>query len=444
MTSGHEVEEVVDAVSELLHRRIGLRPEPDLRGRLRRCIRDAALGQGQDLSTFLDTLFVDGEALQGLVNRVTVQETAFFRHPEQFELLVRQILPGLDPPVTAWSAACANGQEAFSLAMLLEEEGIDGRVIATDLSTDALKRTNAARYSARELSGLSADRIARHLSRDGDAWLVNDTIRRRVSTLQHNLIQPIPHEVRACQVIFCRNVLIYFSPDRASAFLDQVADALPTASLFLGGAETIWQLTDRFETVRSGDAFSYRRRADVTRSRRDPHRREGSPDHQSSPAAVFSGGRPGGVRDTAWPPPKARRPATPRAGANANPVDTSRSPARSTPAVSAPPPAAADDLDPAVLLARAGQQASAIGDVQAAVVAFRKCAYLAPADPMAHLHLALALDSAGDQRSALRAYAAARHALTLTDPAQIDDAIGGYTTADLIRLLDSKQKVIAP
>lgn len=443
MTSGPEVEAVVDRVSDLLHRRIGLRPEPDLRGRLRRCLRDAALGRGQDLSTYLDTLMADGEALQGLVNSVTVQETAFFRHPGQFELLVRQILPGLNPPVTFWSAACANGQEAFSLAMLLEEDGIAGRVIASDLSTDALKRTKTARYRARELSGLSADRIAAHLSRDGDEWLINDTIRRRVSTLQHNLLRPIPHEVRGCQVIFCRNVLIYLSPEHARAFLDQVADALPEVSLFLGGAETMWQLTDRFETVRSGDAFSYRRRADVTRSRGVQHIRDGTSDHPSSRAAA-SPGRPDSIRGMPRPAPKGRQTARPGTGAAASPADTSRSPVRSTPAASAPPAAAADRLDPAVLLARAGQRASAIGDAQAAVVAFRKCAYLAPADPLAHLHLALALDSAGDQPSALRAYAAARHALTQSAPAQIDDAIGGYSTADLIRLLDSKMKVIAP
>ena len=157
--------------------------------------------------------------LQGLLNRVTVQETAFFRHPEQFEVLARDVLPTLPRPVKIWSAGCANGQEPFSLAMLLEEQGIAGSVIGTDLSTTALQRTVAARYVTRELSGLSPRRIARHLTRTRDSWQINPAIRGRVRTLYHNLLDPLPLEVQSCQVIFCRNVLIYLSPDHTRAFL---------------------------------------------------------------------------------------------------------------------------------------------------------------------------------------------------------------------------------
>jgi chemotaxis methyl-accepting protein methylase len=428
-----EIEAAVDRVSQLLHQRIGLRPEPALLGRLRRCIRDDAPGRGQDLDTYLDTLLVDGEGLQSLLNRVTVQETAFFRHPEHFELLAREILPTLVPPVTLWSAACANGQEAFSLAMLLEEGGINGRVIATDLSTKALQRTSAARYSSRELSGLSRDRIARHLTRDGDAWIINSNIRARVSSLQHNLLHPVPKQVRACQVIFCRNVLIYFSHDHASAFLDQVADALPAASLFLGAAESMWQLSNRYETVRWGHTFSYRPRADITK-----------PDDQSSHTVELSHNHPRTFRDTGRPAPVHQQTARPRTRIVPRPADTTRFSARPATVPPQPPPVPPSDVASAVALARAGQQASAAGDVQAAVVAFRKYAYLAPHDPMAHLHLGLALESAGDQPSARRAYAVARHALDQTDPADVHHATEGYTTADLIRLLDSKQQAVTP
>ena len=131
----------------LLHQRIGLRPDPTLRGRLHRAIREELHDGGQDAATYLDSLADGGDALQALLNRVTVQETAFFRHPEQFEVLAREVLPTLPQPVKIWSAGCANGQEAFSLAMLLEEQGIDGSVVGTDLSTTALQRTVAARYS---------------------------------------------------------------------------------------------------------------------------------------------------------------------------------------------------------------------------------------------------------------------------------------------------------
>jgi chemotaxis protein methyltransferase CheR len=426
MTGRDDMELVENRVAELLHRRIGLRPEENLRGRLRRCIRDDASARGQDLDAYLATLLADDHVLQGLFDRVTVQETAFFRHPEQFELLAREILPPISGPVTIWSTACANGQEAFSLAMVLEEHGIDGRVIATDLSTKALARTNAARYQRRELTGLSPQHTARHLTREGGYWRVNDNIRARVSTLQHNLLDAIPKQANSSQVIFCRNVLIYFSAEHARAFLNQLADGLPEATLFLGGAETIWQLSDRYDTVRSGDAFSYRRRADTTEPVR-PRPRAVAPEVVVFPPTDVVIKRTVAARLSA---PTVTRP----------PVSAT-APVAARPPVGTPPSRPDHDVVAAAALARAGQLASAAGDVQAAVVAFRKCAYLAPGDPIAHLHLGLALESAGDPASARRAYAAARHVLTQTGSADVDDVAEGYTTAELVRFLDSKQVV---
>ncbi len=259
MTSSRAPEAAVERVADILLHRIGLRPDPTLRGRLHRAIREELHEHGQDVTAYLANLAGGGEALQGLLNRVTVQETAFFRHPEQFEVLARDVLPMLPRPVRIWSAGCANGQEAFSLAMLLEEQGIDGCVIGTDISTAALHRTAAGRYLTRELSGLSHHRIARHLRPTADGWQMNAAIRDRVSALHHNLLDPLPPKVRSCQVIFCRNVLIYLSPEHARTFLDRIADTFPASTvLFLGAAETIWQVTDRFKAVAIGDTFVYR------------------------------------------------------------------------------------------------------------------------------------------------------------------------------------------
>lgn len=430
MNSTQELDSVVERVSQLLHRHIGLRPEPGLRGRLGRCIRDGAADRGQDLRAYLDTLLVCSEARQSLFNRVTVQETAFFRHPEHFGLLAREILPTLARPVTIWSAACSTGQEAFSLAMLLEEHGVDGCVIATDVSTEALQRTGAGRYNTGELGGLSPERIACHLTRDGNAWVFKSNVRDRVGTFQHNLLNPVPSQVQACQVTFCRNVLIYLSPDYARAFLDKLADALPAATLFLGAAETIWHLSDRYETVRSGDTFSYRPRADDT-----------GPDGASSRSLDPSSRPRRRIRHPVRPGPARDYTTTPVTGAVPDHVGASRLSASRGTVPSPRPPAPTGHASSAVLLAEVGERASAVGDSQAAVVAFRKCAYLEPHDPLAHLHLGLALESAGDQPSARRAYAAARHALTQVGSGPIDLATEGYTTADLIRLLDSKVAV---
>jgi chemotaxis protein methyltransferase CheR len=411
VTSSGAAETVEDRVAGLLLERIGLRPEPTVRGRLHRAIRDELHRGDHDAATYLHSLAEGGDALQALLNRITVQETAFFRHPEQFEVLVRDVLPFLPQPVKIWSAGCANGQEPFSLAMVLEEQGIAGSVIGTDLSTTALQRTAAARYATRELSGLTAGRIARHLTRTKEGWRIKDGIRRRVRCAHHNLLDPLPPEVRSSQVIFCRNVLIYLSSDHSRAFLRRLADTFPpTTAVFLGAAETIWQVSDRFRAVPAGDTYIHRQ--------------------VSAPGAVAMvrashGGQPA-AGTTPTDPARRQEQVAPAAVLRGR---------RAVPTADDPPAAG-----PVELLTQVGQDASAAGDFGAAIIAFRKCAYLAPADPLAQLHLGLALDAAGDGPSAQRAYAAARHALLNADPAHVIAGIEGYASAELRSLLDAKQR----
>jgi chemotaxis protein methyltransferase CheR len=417
MTGSQAMETIVDKVADLLAERIGLRADPTLRGRLRRAVRDEAAASGHALATYFDTVLLGGDAQQSLLNRVTVQETAFFRHPEHFEVLARDLLPTLPRPVTIWSAGCANGQEAFSLAMLLEEQYIDGRVIATDLSTAALQRTTEARYSGRELSGLSAERIAIHTTPTGNSRQVNRVIRERVTALRHNLLDPLPTEVLSSQVVFCRNVLIYLSPEHARAFLDRIAGALPTTSpLFLGAAETIWQVSDRFKAIPTGDTFLYRQAVGAAGAARPaPPRRTGATRSRVESAV--------GSRRVVTPDRADPRPPRPVTRPLINAPNSSRGEA-----------GAVDEL------ANLAQNAIAAGDYHAAVVAFRKCAYLAPHDPLPKLNLGLALQAVGDERSAQRAYAAARRALLDADPAHGIDGIDGIAAGELIRLLDAKQR----
>lgn len=412
MTTSHALETVVDTVAELLNLRIGLRPDPTLRGRLRRAIREEASRHGQDPSAYVESLVADRGVLQGLMNQVTVQETGFFRHREQFDVLADDLLPEIAPRVRIWSAACSNGQEAYSLAMLLEEADIDGVVIATDLSTAALQRTSAARYARRELAGVSAERLARHFVQDGDKWQVNESVRRRVTTLHHNLLDPLPPEVLGCQVVFCRNVLIYLSPDQVRIFLDRIADDLaPSATLFVGAAETIWQVTPRFEAVRQGNAFFYRRRES------EPAPRNLTVDRPNQPVETRQRRRD--------------RAESPRSG-----TLTAR-PDRRFPSstVSASPPSTSE----IAALEKTAQEAVAAGDHDAAIVAFRKCAYLQPHDPLAQLHLGLALEAAGEADAATRAFGAARQALADAGADLSLEGLEGYTVAELIRLLDSKR-----
>jgi chemotaxis protein methyltransferase CheR len=422
MTSEVALETAVDQVGDLLDTRIGLRPQSTLRGRLRRSIRDEATASGEDLEGYVERLPTSGGLMQSLVNRVTVQESGFFRHPDHFEVLAADILPGFTPPVTIWSAGCANGQEAYSLVMVLEEQGIEGSVLATDLSTSALERTVGATYDTREITGLSTLRRRRHLTRDGDQWTVNESLRARVATMQHNLLDGLPARVPTCQVVFCRNVLIYFSPEHTVAFLDRVAAALtPGAYLFLGAAESLWHVTDRFEPVQLGKSFAYRRRGEAAGGRSKARASIRPPARSLSP-------RPRPTLLQAAPPLEATRTALPE------PPREDRQPSgreRGSSSLTAAQEVGA--------LAHAGRRAFDAGENAAAVVEFRKWAYLAPDDPMSSLHLALALEAGGHHTFAQRAFGVAR-AAALRGGASIEAIeLGGYSREELVRLLESKQ-----
>lgn len=420
MSTDALLEAAVDQIVALLHARIGLRAEPSLRGRLRRAVREEAAGYEQDLPAYLLTVSAERGALQKLLNRITVQETSFFRHPEHFDVLAREVLPGLAGPLRIWSAGCAHGQEAYSIAMVMEEQGVAGSVIASDLSTAALQRTDSARYTARETTGLSPARVARHLTGVGQSWQVNAPVRDRVMTVRHNLIDALPDQARHCQVVFCRNVLIYFSPEHARIFLDRVADALPRDGvLFLGSAEAIWPVSDRFETVRTGDTFLYRPRQRSAAPLRQPSRK----DQRSSPARTPN---PAGA-------PRRSPVATALKTRLTAPVPTASS--------SSPRPP--DSTEAARVVAETGQRALAVNDYQPAIIAFRKWAYLSPDDAIAHLHLGLALESAGDHVAARRAYGAAHRALLTADPSTFGHAVDGYAPAEVLRLLESKHQDIS-
>jgi chemotaxis protein methyltransferase CheR len=371
----------------LLARRVGLRLDPALRQRLERCVREGAEAHRLTLDQYVATLEANPPLFQDLLNRVTVQETAFFRDAGQFQALATHILPRLRAPILLWSAGCANGQEAYSLAITLADSGFqDWRVLATDVSTQALRRASEGRYSQREMTGISANHRERYFQPAGADWTVVPWLKQRVDFQRHNLMTDVPpFEPGTCPVIFCRNVLIYVGPADLLAFLDRLIPWMPpNGYLFLGYSESLWQVTDRFQLVNLGDAFAYQ------------------------PAAA--------------------------------PLKTSIS-QKSIPQKSPSPlgegRVEAPDPEVATLLA-AGEAAAGAGDAPHAVAAFRKAVYLDPDHPLAHFQLGLALEASGDRRAARRAYAAARAAIARCDTARVEAALEGYRLGALEDVLRFK------
>ena len=381
----------VARAAEVLRSRAGFRTDPALHGRLSRCLSDAADAEGRALDDYVAVLSTDDAALQGLVDRVTIQESSFFRDDAQFVAFADDLLPRL-PASTIWSAGCANGQEAWSLAMALDERGrTDCSILATDISVRALDRARRGWYAARELRGLSPERREQYFQPSEGGYEVIPALRRLVTFGHHNLAGEMPPiTARTCTVAFCRNVLIYLTDDEISAVLDRLATALGSGGhLFLGYSESLWRLPSRFALRRLGDTFVYE------------------------------------VASRTEQPPAART--APRPATQRRPVRPRRENAATSPP--APPPTADEFL-------QRGQLAVAEHDLSAAVIAFRKAAYLCPEDPAIALHLAFALESLGDVAGARPWFRRALETMTTAGP--FVSVLDGWSTAGLTTVLERK------
>lgn len=225
-----------------------------VKGRLDPVARRAGLA---DASALLARLRAGApEALvRACVDAMATHESFFFRDGTPFQAL-EQALPGLiaarqaSRALRVWCAACSSGQEPYSVAMLLAEAsarltGWRVEIIATDMSEAIVARARDGLYSDFEARrGLSEDRLKRWFQPEGGQWRVAPELRRMVSFRTHNLLDG-PADPGPFDVIFCRNVLIYFDVAQKRTVLERLARALtPDGLLFLGSAETVIGVTD--------------------------------------------------------------------------------------------------------------------------------------------------------------------------------------------------------
>jgi chemotaxis protein methyltransferase CheR len=236
------------------------------------------VARAQGLSTLAELVArLRAERFGGLhtkvVEAMTTNETTFFRDAHPFEALRTTVLPELierrtpSRALQVWSAACSSGQEPYSLAMLISEHfpalaNWTVRILATDLSTEMLERAAAGQYSQLEMNrGLPANYLVKYFQKRGVAWHVSDDLRGMIDYRQVNLATAWS-ALPAMDVVFMRNVLIYFDTDTKRAILGKIRNVLrPDGYLFLGGAETTINLDDAFERVQYDKAGCYRLRS---------------------------------------------------------------------------------------------------------------------------------------------------------------------------------------
>ena len=196
-----------------------------------------------------------------VVEAMTTNETFFYRDKIPFDHFRDTIMPGLlaararERRLRIWCSAASTGQEPYSLAMCLKEmkdklAGWRVEILGTDLSADVLEKAKAGVYSQFEVQrGLPIQMLVKHFSQVGDTWQISPEIRAMVQYRQLNLLSDFAH-LGSFDVIFCRNVLIYFDQETKVSVLNRVARLLdPEGFLVLGAAETVVGLTEAFKPL---------------------------------------------------------------------------------------------------------------------------------------------------------------------------------------------------
>ncbi|WP_224085469.1 CheR family methyltransferase [Nostoc sp. MS1] len=204
------------------------------------------------------------------IEALVTNETSFFRDTAPFEALKKSFLPELiqkrkiERSLNIWCAACSNGQEPYSIAILIREHfplltDWSINIIASDFSSKALNRARQGRYNQLEIKrGLSQQLRAKYFSPVDNEWQINDKIRQMVEFQQINLIHSWS-ALPSIDIIFLRNVLIYFDIPTKKALLGKVKEQLRVDGyLFLGSGETTFNLDESFERVQFDKSICYK------------------------------------------------------------------------------------------------------------------------------------------------------------------------------------------
>ena len=253
-----------DTLSTMLKRQSGLVLTMDkaylLESRLTPVARKWNLAGVAELAEAL-RLRNDPVQLRDVTEAMTVNETFFFRDKRPFDLFEQIMLPAMIKARTTkralriWSAAASSGQEAYSLAMLIKERGpelagwtID--IVGTDLSSEMVERAQTGVYTSFEVQrGMPVKLLVKYFTRSGDKWQIAPMIRSGVQFRRHNLLHDFTL-LGHFDIVFCRNVLIYFDVETKGKILQAIRKQMPADGyMVLGAAETVMGITDTFAPV---------------------------------------------------------------------------------------------------------------------------------------------------------------------------------------------------
>lgn len=191
---------------------------------------------------FIELIRTDVDVMEEFVNYLTINVSEFYRNPDQWEILDKDVFPALferfGHGITVWSAACSTGDEPYSLVMALSRHMPLSkiRIIATDIDKQVLVTARTGVYPAKSLEGVPADLKAKYFVQDGPLYRISDEVKRCVEFREHNLLRdPYPKDVN---LIVCRNVLIYLTEEAKDEIFAKFYQSLSKGGvLFLGSTE---------------------------------------------------------------------------------------------------------------------------------------------------------------------------------------------------------------
>lgn len=229
-----------------------------VQSRMGRVLRDANILQFTDLLNKLDSRS-NSDLRQKTIDAMTTNETLWFRDVHPFDYFQNTLLPGLlkdKSRIRIWCAACSSGQEPYSLSMIIEEMVAKGQInsrasieiLATDISSEILSAAKEGYYSRLALGrGLSPKRMDQFFEKKGLDWRLIDKVRNRVKFTQLNL-KDMYSGLGKFDIVFCRNVLIYFSAEFKTDILRKIHGQLNSGgALFLGASESLSGLKEHYE-----------------------------------------------------------------------------------------------------------------------------------------------------------------------------------------------------
>jgi chemotaxis protein methyltransferase CheR len=250
---------------ELVHEHTGIALSEAKRelvyGRLARRLRRLKLASFAEYCTLLESR--PSEELQELTNAITTNLTSFFRENYHFENLTDEVLPQVERKrsttrrIRVWSAGCSTGEEPYSLAMTMREAFADRvdwdiKLLATDIDSKVVATAAQGLYASERLKGVTAERTRRWFSQvagQPDQYEASAELKALITFRQLNLLEPWPMK-GPFDVIFCRNVVIYFDKETQRRLFDRMAELQePGSWLFIGHSENLFNVTRRYKLV---------------------------------------------------------------------------------------------------------------------------------------------------------------------------------------------------